>query len=112
MQSAAFAVAVAYHRQHFRLLSIQYAWGTGRVFRCSTVDARCGCQCHLHITVTKSAPLLPMPLLFPPLPRLLLLLLLITCRLIDELRSTVRCKAHAKYMDVGLRSPKGFFFWY
>lgn len=33
-------------------------------------------------------------------------------RLIDELRSTVRCKAHAKYMDVQLRSPKGFFFWY
>jgi hypothetical protein len=33
-------------------------------------------------------------------------------RLIDELRNTIRCKAHAKYMDVGLRSPKGFFFWF
>jgi hypothetical protein len=33
-------------------------------------------------------------------------------RLIDELRSTVRCKATAKYMDVGKRSPKGHFFWY
>jgi hypothetical protein len=57
---------------------------------------------------------LPLPLLLLPLllPLPLLSLPLFVCRLIDELRSTVRCKAHAKYMDVGLRSPKGLFFWY
>lgn len=35
-----------------------------------------------------------------------------SCRLIDEMRSSIRCKAHKKYMDVGIRAPKGFFFWY
>lgn len=32
------------------------------------------------------------------------------CRLIDELRSTVRCKADSVWMDVKARSPKGLGF--
>jgi len=41
---------------------------------------------------------------------LLLLLLHQPPRLIDELRSTVRCKAQSLYMDVEYRSTKGLKF--